>query len=60
MCPWFNSKRYHFLLSFNPVLAFRGAGFFFILTLCFTQIAQITQIACTLLISQIFPTTLEH
>ena len=28
MCPWFNSKRYHFLLSFIPVLALCGAGFF--------------------------------
>ena len=28
MCPWFNSKRYHFLLSFNPVSVLCGAGFF--------------------------------
>ena len=28
MCPWFNSKRYHFLLSFGPVFTSCDAGLF--------------------------------
>ena len=36
MCPWFNSKRYHFLLSFDPVPVFmRGRIFLFLAFSCF-------------------------